>query len=203
MDLFTDTTDYPINILGEQGEAWYYGPCLTQTEADDVYQRLLQGIDWQQDEVLLYGKTIRTRRMISWHADAAYVYGYSNSTRTARPWTDDLQALKKWVEDRSGETYNACLLNLYQSGNVGIAWHSDAEKALKKQGAIASLSLGAERKFMFRHKQNKETRQLTLEHGSLIVMKGTTQENWLHSLPPTTRVSRPRINLTFRTVLAG
>lgn len=205
-DLFADDTDYPINVLGEQGEALscealYFGPCLGSDLADDYFERLLQGVDWQHDEVVIHGKTIHARRMISWHADAAYSYGYSNTKRTALPWTPDLLALKDWVEQRSGESYNACLLNLYTEGSVGLAWHSDAERELKPEGAIASISLGAERRFLFRHKQNRETREVLLQHGSLLVMKGATQKHWLHSLPPTAKVSAPRINLTFRTIL--
>lgn len=202
-DLFADDTDYPINVLDVQGEAWYYGPCLGTDQADDYFERLMQGVDWQRDEVIIHGKTIHARRMISWHADAAYSYGYSNTQRTALPWTPDLLVLKAWVEQHSGESYNACLLNLYSDGNVGLAWHSDAERELKPQGAIASLSLGAERRFLFRHKQSRETREVRLQHGSLLVMKGTTQEHWLHSLPPMAKVATPRINLTFRTILVG
>ncbi|PTB90925.1 alpha-ketoglutarate-dependent dioxygenase AlkB, partial [Marivirga lumbricoides] len=100
-----------------------------------------------------------------------------------------------------GETYNSCLLNLYHNGSEGMAWHSDGEKDLKKNGAIASMSFGAERKFAFKHKESKETVALWLENGSLLVMKGSTQTYWLHRLPPTTKVSEPRINLTFRTIV--
>jgi len=104
------------------------------------------------------------------------------------------------VEDKTGETYNSCLLNLYHTGEEGMAWHSDAEKDLKKNGAIASLSLGAMRKFSFKHKQSKEIVSLDLQHGSLLVMKGATQRYWLHRLPPTKKVTELRVNLTFRTI---
>src|SRR6185503_3712203 len=99
-----------------------------------------------------------------------------------------------------GETYNSCLLNLYHDGSEGMAYHSDGETDLKKNGAIASLSFGAERKFSFKHKQTKETVSVILEHGSLLVMKDTTQTNWLHRLPPTKLITKPRVNLTFRTI---
>ena len=105
------------------------------------------------------------------------------------------------VEKETGETFNSCLLNLYHSGDEGMAWHSDGEKDLKKNGAIGSLSFGAERKFSFKHKETKETVSIQLEHGSLLVMKGATQTNWLHRLPPTKRINQPRINLTFRTIV--
>lgn len=202
-DLFSEITDYPINVLGAQGDAWYYGPCLDVGQADRYFDRLMQEIEWQRDEVIIHGKTIHARRMISWHADAPFSYGYSNTQRTARPWTPELLALKAWVEQHSSESYNACLLNLYLDGTVGLAWHSDAERELKKQGAIASLSLGAERRFLFRHKKSRETREVVLQHGSLLVMKGSTQEHWLHSLPPSAKVTAPRINMTFRTILTA
>jgi alkylated DNA repair dioxygenase AlkB len=106
--------------------------------------------------------------------------------------------LKALVEEQTGEQFNSCLLNLYHNGNEGMTWHSDGEKELKKNGAIASLSFGAERKFSFKHKVTKQTVSVMLEHGSLLVMKGTTQTFWLHRLPPTTKVNTPRVNLTFR-----
>ena len=105
------------------------------------------------------------------------------------------------TEEKTGEQYNSCLLNLYHNGDEGMGWHSDAEKELKKNGAIASLSFGAERKFLFRHKQDKETISVFLENGSLLLMYGTTQTHWVHRMPPTKKVTSPRINLTFRTIV--
>ena len=117
------------------------------------------------------------------------------------PWTKELLELKKLVEKETGESFNSCLLNLYHDGTEGMAWHSDAEKDLKKNGAIASLSFGAERKFSFKHKLTKELVSLVLEHGSLLVMKDTTQSHWLHRLPPSAKHNKSRINLTFRTIV--
>jgi len=114
---------------------------------------------------------------------------------------DALKKLKEIVESKSAETYNSCLLNLYHDGSEGMAYHSDGEKDLKKNGAIASISLGAERKFSFKHKDTKETISLILQHGSLLVMKGETQANWLHRLPTTKKSNTPRVNLTFRTIV--
>jgi alkylated DNA repair dioxygenase AlkB len=109
--------------------------------------------------------------------------------------------LKKLIEHKTGEQFNSCLLNLYHSGDEGMAWHSDGEKDLKKNGAIGSLSFGAERKFAFKHKESKEKIDLYLEHGSLLIMKGKTQTHWLHRLPPTKKIKTPRINLTFRSII--
>jgi len=144
---------------------------------------------------------IVTKRKIAWYGDTDLKYTYSNITRTALPWTPELLALKRITEERTKEKFNSCLLNLYHSGNEGMSWHSDDEKDLKEDGAIASLSFGEERKFSFKHKETKEKVSLTLENGSLLIMKGATQEFWLHSLPPSKLIIYPRINLTFRTII--
>ena len=109
--------------------------------------------------------------------------------------------LKELIERETGEHFNSCLLNLYHNGEEGMAWHSDGETDLKKDGAIGSLSFGAERKFAFKHKQSKAKVELVLEHGSLLVMKDATQTHWLHRLPPTKKVTAPRVNLTFRSMV--
>ena len=116
-------------------------------------------------------------------------------------WTKELAALKSITEEITQTTFNSCLLNLYHSGNEGMAWHSDDEKSLGKDTVIASLSFGAERKFCFKHKRTGQVISLLLESGSLLLMKGATQTNWLHRLPPTTKVTQPRVNLTFRTIM--
>ncbi len=140
---------------------------------------------------------------MAWYGDQGLEYTYSNSTKKALAWTPELLELKKIVEDRTDEQFNSCLLNLYHDGSEGMAYHSDGEKDLKKNGVIASLSFGAERKFSFKHKSTHEKIELVLKNGSLLVMKDETQTFWKHRLPPTTRVSAPRINLTFRTVIQG
>ena len=198
MDLFSDES---TNLLPKDGVVNYYGKLLSATKANHNLDTLLKNIEWKNDEAIIYGKLITTKRKVAWYGDIAFEYKYSNITKTALPWTKELLELKTIVEEKTNEIFNSCLLNLYHNGNEGMAWHSDAEKDLKKDGAIASLSFGAERKFGFRHKQNKETVYITLEHGSLLLMKGTTQTHWLHRLPPTTKVLKPRINLTFRTIV--
>ena len=161
---------------------------------------LLISIQWEKDLAVIFGKRIETKRKVAWYADQQFVYRYSGTTKVALPWTQGLKEIKQRVECYSGETYNSCLLNLYHTGEEGMAWHSDAERELRKNGAIASLSLGAERKFSFKHKKSKERVDMHLEHGSLMVMKDTTQSHWLHRLPPTKKVSFPRDNLTFRQI---
>lgn len=202
MDLFGNTRDITKNLLPQDGTVQYYGKILPPQQADDYLKKLLQGIEWRNDEAIIFGKKIITSRKVAWYGDQPFEYTYSNVSKYALPWNDELLELKTLTEKSTGETFNSCLLNLYHNGTEGMAWHSDGEKDLKKHGAIASLSFGAERKFAFKHKRDKSTVSLHLEHGSLLVMKGATQDHWLHRLPPATKISAPRVNLTFRTIVA-
>jgi alkylated DNA repair dioxygenase AlkB len=161
---------------------------------------LSQNIVWENDEAVIFGKHIVAKRKVAWYGDSNYLYTYSNTTKQALAWTTELLDLKQIVEGLTETKFNSCLLNLYHNGNEGIAWHSDDEKSLGENSTIASLSFGAERKFYFKHKQTKQMISLVLEHGSLLIMKDATQTNWLHSLPKSKKITRPRINLTFRTI---
>lgn len=200
MNLFNQTTDKHKNWLPYEGTVNYYGKLLSKEQADFYLNKLLEAIEWRNDEAIIFGKKIITKRKVAWYGDKPYEYTYSNTTKYALPWTKQLLELKTWVEKETGESFNSCLLNLYHDGEEGMAWHSDGETDLKKDGAIASLSLGAERKFAFKHKQSKQKVELFLEHGSLLLMKGATQTHWLHRLPPSKKIMTPRVNLTFRTI---
>jgi len=202
IDLFNQDINFERNWLPKDGIVKYYGKVFSRQQADHYLQTLLQTIEWKNDEAQWYGKIITTKRKVAWYGNLPFSYTYSNVTKTALPFTNELLHLKQIAEETTGEQYNSCLLNLYHNGEEGMAWHSDAEKDLKKDGAIASLSFGAERKFAFKHKESKETISLTLEHGSLLLMAGTTQSHWLHRLPPVKGVRSPRVNLTFRTIEA-
>jgi alkylated DNA repair dioxygenase AlkB len=201
MELFDFPSDSSANLLPGDGIVNYYGKLMSTNDASEMAQALLDRIEWRNDEAVIYGKRIITKRKVAWYGEEAFSYTYSNTTKTALPWTPELLFLKNLAEKHSGETYNSCLLNLYHDGSEGMAWHSDGEKDLRKNGAIASLSFGAERKFCFKHKKSGEKIDVFLEAGSLLVMKGETQTHWLHRLPPTTKVHQPRINLTFRTIV--
>lgn len=200
MDLFWGQDREPENLLDYDGVVHYHGCVVDALAADDYYQQLLEYIQWQHDQAIIFGKTITTKRKVAWYADKPFTYTYSKVTKKALPWLPVLLELRELAQTLSGESYNSCLLNLYHDGSEGMAWHSDGEKDLKKHGAIASLSFGAARKFAFKHKQTADTKALVLEHGSLLVMKGQTQSHWLHRLPPTKKVNTPRVNLTFRTI---
>jgi alkylated DNA repair dioxygenase AlkB len=189
------------NLLPNDGTVYYYGKILNSKSASQIFDLLMKNILWKNDEVIIFGKHIVTKRKAAWYGDSNYLYTYSNSTKQALAWTKELCELKQIVEDFAGTTFNSCLLNLYHNGDEGMGWHSDDEESLGKNNTIASLSLGAERKFLFRHKQSKQIVSLVLEHGSLLIMKDATQANWLHSLPKSKNVIESRINLTFRTIL--
>lgn len=201
MQLFNIDADPTQNQLPYDGTVQYYGKVLQTAVADHYFETLLHSIAWENDQALIFGKLLTTKRKVAWYGDRRFEYTYSNMNKYALPWTKELAELKQLAETLTGETFNSCLLNLYHCGDEGMAWHSDAESDLKKDGAIASLSLGAERKFAFKHKQSKEKVELYLEHGSLLVMKDKTQTYWLHRLPPTKKVSTARINLTFRSIV--
>jgi len=201
MDLFSPEYDPNTNLLPRDGTVLYYGKIMDYSKAEYYYNRLLENIEWKNDEAVIFGKLIITKRKVAWYGDKNFKYSYSNVTKEALSWTTELLELKSLTEQITGETYNSCLLNLYHDGNEGMAWHSDGEKDLKKNGAIASLSFGAQRKFAFKHKTTKETVSLMLEQGSLLVMKDETQTHWLHRLPPSKKIIKPRINLTFRSIV--
>lgn len=198
MKLF-ELADPQKNLLPYDGEVNYYGTVLQNPQS--YYERLMEEVAWQNDQTLIFGRLITTKRMVAWYGDEALEYTYSGMKKVASPWNTTLLELKRIVEHLTHETFNSCLLNLYHDGNEGMGWHSDAEKDLKENGTIASLSLGAERKFSFRHKQSKKRIDLTLENGSLLLMRGTTQKYWLHQLPKSKKITRGRINLTFRTIV--
>jgi alkylated DNA repair dioxygenase AlkB len=191
------------NLLPFDGQVDYYGSVMAAADAQRYMEYLLAGIEWRHDEAVIFGRRIITKRKVAWYGDGDYDYTYSGVVHQALPWTVELLELKELTEDLTGASYNSCLLNLYHDGEEGMAWHSDAEKELAPGGAIASLSFGAERRFLFRHKETKRQVELTLAAGSLLVMKGATQDRWLHSLPKMKRVTRPRVNLTFRTIMKG
>ncbi|HEY9398853.1 MAG TPA: alpha-ketoglutarate-dependent dioxygenase AlkB [Nitrososphaeraceae archaeon] len=189
---------YVTNLLDMEGVANYYGRIFTFNEANGYFLSLLQNTPWKNDEVVVFGKHIVTKRKTAWYGDSNYVYIYSSTIKEALPWTGELMNLKQIVENLSNTKFNSCLLNLYHDGNEGMGWHSDDEKSIEENSTIASVSFGAERKFSFKHKQSKKIISVLLEHGSLLLMKEATQKNWLHSLPKSKKISLPRINLTFR-----
>lgn len=188
------------NLLPFDGRLVYLPKLLKQEEADRFFELLINEPHWKPDEVMMFGKLIVTKRKMAWYGDPGAQYRYSGIDRKPLGWTPVLKALKEITEAGSGEKFNSCLLNLYHHGSESMGWHSDNEPELKKNGTIASVSLGADRKFSLKHRKSGEKISLLLEHGSVLLMQGTTQEYWLHQLPPMKKVTDPRINLTFRQI---
>ena len=198
-DLFAPTpTD---NLLPYDGKVNDLGIVIDYPSA--LYYALLTTLPWQSDIVTLFGKTHITTRQIVWMGDSDASYQYSGHTRQAIAWTDSVFHVKHHVEQQLLKigihaNFNSCLLNYYPSGDEGMGYHADDEKELGDQPIIASLSLGATRKFVFRHKKTQDKVELYLESGQLIVMHGDTQKYWKHSITKTKTVDEGRISLTFR-----
>lgn len=190
-----------LNLLSRDGGLFYIPDFLSELNANEFYLLLQDDVDWRHDENYIYGKRVITRRKVAWYGDKDYKYTYSQSEKLAQLWTPTLAEIKEIVERSIDESFNSCLLNLYHDGTEGMGWHSDNEPELKPQGVIASLSLGAERKFELKHKKTLEKVSLNLQHGSLLIMKGEIQSHWQHRLTVSTKVKESRINLTFRTMI--
>jgi alkylated DNA repair dioxygenase AlkB len=191
----------PICLLEKDGRAEYFHHFYDADESDHLYKYLLSSLLWEADEIKMFGNLVRTSRKVAWVADPECTYTYSGVQKTPQSWTHELLQIKHKLEQLTGHAYNSCLLNLYHSGAEGMGWHSDDERELDSATPIASVSLGARRKFAFRHKQDKTTCSVFLEHGSVLIMHPPIQEYWHHSLLKTTTVTSPRINLTFRKIL--
>ena len=180
-------------------------PDFLSTGWPRVYDRLLKETPWQQDVIKLYGREILIPRLQAWYGDKHCQYSYSGIQLSPHPWTPLLQDLKEQVESACKAKFNSVLLNLYRDGQDSNGWHSDDEPELGEQPVIASLSLGATRRFRLRHRQQKATPpiSLDLEGGSLLVMAGETQKYWQHCITKTRKPVGPRINLTFRKIMTS
>jgi alkylated DNA repair dioxygenase AlkB len=162
----------------------------------EVFERLLRETAWRHDTVAVYGKRYLQPRLSAWHGEASYTY--SGLRLEPLPMTPLLAQLRAAVEDATGRRYNSVLLNYYRDGADSMGMHSDDEPELGPQPAIASLSYGATRSFILRHKRSKRTLKLELEDGNLLLMAGDMQQNWLHGINKTAKPTGPRLNLTFR-----
>ena len=190
------------NYLPQNGIVEYHGKIFSDEKSSLYYVKLLEEIHWKHDEVKIFEKEFVTKRKVALYADEGITYQYTGKTKIAENWTDTLLEIKTVVEELTGETFNACLLNLYHNGSEAMNWHSDNEKEMLENSAIASISFGAERKFGFRHKETQEIISLILENGSLLIMKEETQKYWKHKLFINSNIIEPRVNLTFRTIIS-
>lgn len=207
MDLFTQNEKpkprefekYSI----KDGEIWFMPNFMPLYKTDEYFQALLNTINWKQEQIKLYGKTFPVPRKTAWYGDEGFNYKYSGINCNPDSWTKELLDIKKVIEHFvPSHKFNSVLLNLYRDGNDKVSWHADDESGLATNPTIASVSLGATRRFDLRHKEDpNEKFQIELTSGSLIVMTGTLQHHWQHQIPVQKKVKDPRINLTYRTIV--
>lgn len=193
-------SQHRLNLLPMDGSAQYLPAFMNAEESVSLFDQLQKSLRWDADQVMMFGKLVTTRRKVAWAGDPECTYTYSGVKKSPQAWTPELLSIKTQLEELTQSEFNSCLLNFYHDGSDGMGWHSDDEKELDANSPIASLSLGAQRKFAFRHKVDKTTIPLYLESGSALIMHSPTQQFWQHTLLKTKTVSNPRINLTFRKI---
>lgn len=193
-------TQIPVDVLIKDGCVQYFAKVFSLENSDALFDVLFKTLDWQPDHITIFGKQIITKRKVIWIGDEGCSYTYSGHKKYPKPWTPELLAVKEKIEALSSWKFNSCLLNLYHNGHEAMAWHTDNEPELNPQAPIASLSIGSERKFAFRHRIDKESNSILLESGSVLLMHPPTQAFWQHSLLRTRLSVPPRINLTFRDI---
>ena len=182
----------------ENGEYIYLSHFFNTVDSNRYFTHFLESIHWKQEEMKIYGKTVKFPRLTAWYGDNDKPYTFSGITLTPENWTKELVAIKELVEERCQTVFNSVLLNLYRDGSDSISWHTDAEKELGEHPVIVSVSFGATRKFQLRHKETKERIDIELQHGSVLIMQGALQHYWQHQIPKTKKQVGKRINLTFR-----
>jgi alkylated DNA repair dioxygenase AlkB len=188
-----------LDLIDAEVSLW--AGAFEEPEASELFRALRYGIDWQREEVVIFGQRRPVPRLVAWHGDPGARYCYSGTHHEPLPWTPALARVRERVQALTGREFNAALLNLYRDGRDGMGWHADDEPELGPEPAIASVSLGAARRFCLRHRRRRAARMdLSLPHGSLLVMSGATQRNWVHAVPKTAVPVGERINLTFRRV---
>ncbi len=191
----------PIVLNLPDAEIIYYPHFYDKKEADVIFDQLASDIPWQHDEIKVYGKIHLQPRLTALFGNEGKSYSYSNIKMQPHPWTLFLQKIKSRIESVSETNFTTVLLNKYRDGKDGNGWHADNEKELGLNPIIASVSFGAERVFQLKHNSITGQKQnILLEHGSLLLMKGTTQHFWKHQIPKTAKLVGSRINLTFRLI---
>jgi alkylated DNA repair dioxygenase AlkB len=200
LDLFNTNKKEPELVKIQDGEYIYIPNFFNKQKSDFFFDTLLQKIDWKQEEMNMYGKILKFPRLTAWYGDNNKPYSFSGIKLNPTTWNDELLEIKKAIETKCDTTFNSVLLNLYRNGSDSISWHTDAEKELGINPLIASVNFGAKRKFQLRHIETKQKIEIELEHGSLLIMKGTLQHHWQHQVPKTKKLVNNRINLTFRII---
>ncbi len=191
------------NLVPCDGELYLLKQFYSQPDADQLFERLITGLPWQEETIFIFGKWRKVPRLMSWHGDPEAFYRYSGVSHQPQPWTAELQSVRTRLQQQCHCEFNSVLANLYRNGEDSMGCHADDEKELGLNPLIASLSLGDERAFKLHHKQQKQNLTINLGHGDLLVMAGALQHHWLHSVPKTKKPKAPRINLTFRKIVAA
>jgi alkylated DNA repair dioxygenase AlkB len=202
LDLFTsEKNNTPLKLALTDAEITYYPSFFASEEASEYFRLLLNEIEWQQDDIKIFGKVYKQPRLTALYGINDASYRYSGITMLPKPFNSVLKEIKKRIEDITNVKFTTVLLNYYRDGSDSNGWHSDDEKVLGENPVIASISLGAERTFRLRHKKDKtQKKNLTLQNGSLLLMAGETQHHWQHCIPKSKKDIKPRINLTFRVI---
>lgn len=197
-------TTEPLRLDLPGADVRWWPQALEQPAADALYAALRADIPWHAEDILIFGARRQVPRLVSWHGDPGTGYTYSGTAHAPSPWTPELRQLRDRVERLTGHAYNSVLLNLYRGGQDGMGWHADDEPELGRNPAIASVSLGATRRFKLRHRRRPEAAAtLELAHGDVLLMAGATQHEYVHAVPKTARPVGERINLTWRWVHAS
>jgi len=190
--------------LSQDAQVNYIPNFLDSKEADELFSKLILEIKWDQLPIILFGKKIMQPRLTAWCAIDGQAYTYSGLTLKVNAMTDAMQDLLLLLKSHTGTEFNSVLLNYYRNGMDSMGWHRDNERSLGDQPTIASVSLGATRKFVFRKYLDHTVKSsVYLEHGSLLIMNGNVQQDWEHALPKQPKMNEPRINLTFRNIIGG
>ncbi|WP_416307529.1 alpha-ketoglutarate-dependent dioxygenase AlkB family protein [Neptunicella sp. SCSIO 80796] len=203
MDQYHLAFEQDSEICLPQASIQYYQQFIPVEQADDLLALLLKQLNWRQDHIKMYGVEHKIPRLQAWYGDPDSEYQYSGLQMTPQPWTDTLQHIRQLCEQQTQHKFNSVLCNLYRNGQDSVGMHADDEAELGPQPIIASVSLGQARALMFKHKTTRQSHKLLLQHGSLLVMKGLTQQHWLHGINKSPSVTKPRVNLTFRQIKKG
>lgn len=192
-----------VSIPLPGGELWYQHDWLPRAEADALFASLRADVKWKRQKIKLFGKEHVQPRLLAWYGDPDARYRYSGVQYDPLPWSPSLIRLRERLQESLGYAFNSALANLYRDGRDSMGWHSDNEKELGAEPVIASVSLGAVRKFRLKERKKVGPRKITLEPapGSLLVMMGTTQALWRHAVPRTRKPVGERINITFRRII--
>ncbi|MGR9045759.1 MAG: alpha-ketoglutarate-dependent dioxygenase AlkB family protein [Gammaproteobacteria bacterium] len=170
-------------------------------EADRLFASLLKSLSWREEEIFICGRWLKVPRLMCWYGEPEACYTYSGIKHEPLPWTETLRSIRRQIEQSCSHPFNSVLANLYRDGRDSMGWHADKEKELGPNPVIASLSLGDERLFCLSHNKTRQKLDIVLGHGDLLVMAGTLQHHWRHSVPKTKQRKTERINLTFRKII--